>query len=425
MLALVGFSAIIILLIVILKKWLSPLAALILVPVVALMLAGQIENLNVFALDGIQSVSATAAMFVFAIIFFGVMSDAGLFNPFISLTLKIVGNSPTKIAIGTVALSSLVHLDGSGASTFLIAAPALLPLYDYVGMDRKVLAACIAMAAGVNNMLPWGGPTIRAATAMEVNVVDMYMPIMPIHLFGLCLVFVLAGVLGFLESRRLSVAAAMSDEPRVEGELSGIDLKFFINLALTGVILYLLVSGALHPALAFMIGTVLAFLINYPKLTDQAKKIDQFAPAALMMAAVLFAAGIFTGILKGSGMLDAMATVSATVIPEFLATELPVIMGVVSMPLSLLFDPDSFYFGILPVIANIAEQVGVDPISVAHGALMGQMTTGFPISPLTPATFLLIGLTRIDLADHQKFTFPLLLILSVSMSLFGWTIGVL
>lgn len=94
------------------------------------------------------------------------------------------------------------------------------------------------------------------------------------------------------------------------------------------------------------------------------------------------------------------------------------------MPLSMLFDPDSFYFGVLPVVAEVSHHLGVPPVQVAQGALLGQMTTGFPVSPLTPATFLVCGLTGIDLADHQKFTFLFLLAASVVMTFACVLLGV-
>jgi CitMHS family citrate-Mg2+:H+ or citrate-Ca2+:H+ symporter len=165
----------------------------------------------------------------------------------------------------------------------------------------------------------------------------------------------------------------------------------------------------------FMIGTVAALVINYPNVQQQRERIDAHAKAALMMASVLLAAGAFTGIMSGTGMLTAMAQVVVQHVPVEHARHMPFALGLVSMPLSLLFDPDSFYFGILPVLAESAKLLGVPPVQMAQAALLGQMTTGFPISPLTPATFLIVGLTGVELAEHQKFTIPFLFAATVLM----------
>jgi CitMHS family citrate-Mg2+:H+ or citrate-Ca2+:H+ symporter len=174
----------------------------------------------------------------------------------------------------------------------------------------------------------------------------------------------------------------------------------------------------------FMVGTAIALIINYPSADMQRTRLDAHAKAALTMGAILLAAGSFTGIMTGSGMLQAMASATVRAVPSSMALHIPFVLGLASMPLSLLFDPDSFYLGALPVIAEVAKTFGVPPIQVGQAALLGQMTTGFPVSPLTPATFLVVGLTGIELGEHQRFTAPYLFAASVLMTVVCVLIGV-
>jgi CitMHS family citrate-Mg2+:H+ or citrate-Ca2+:H+ symporter len=184
-----------------------------------------------------------------------------------------------------------------------------------------------------------------------------------------------------------------------------------------------MIAGTIDPAVMFMIGTALVLAINYPDPARQRERIDAHARAALMMAGVLLAAGAFTGIMRESGMLAAMAEAAVGLVPPPLARHIPIALAIVSMPLSLLFDPDSFYLGVLPVVAGVASRFAVPPIQVGQAALLGQMTTGFPVSPLTPATFLVVGLTGIELGEHQRFTGPYLfaatLVMTAAAVLFG------
>jgi citrate-Mg2+:H+ or citrate-Ca2+:H+ symporter, CitMHS family len=186
-----------------------------------------------------------------------------------------------------------------------------------------------------------------------------------------------------------------------------------------------MIGGWVDPVVMFMIGVVLALTINYPNVAEQRKRIDAHSKAALLMAGILLAAGAFTGIMTGTGMLKALATAAVSVVPDSMGHQIPFVLGLLSMPLSLLFDPDSFYFGILPVVAEVAKGLGGQPIQVAQAALLGQMTTGFPVSPLTPATFLVVGLAGIDLGAHQRFTIPFLFGASVLMTIAAVVFGVL
>ena len=441
MLALLGASTVVVLLAVIMLNLLSPLVALIAVPVAAALLGGFGLATSKFIITGISAIAPVAGMFVFAILYFGIMTDAGMLDPIIARILRAVGARPTRIVVGTALLALLIHLDGSGAVCFLVTIPAMLPLYEHLGMDRRVLACAAAMAAGVN-FLPWTGPTLRASAALKIPVTSIFQPMIGVQVVGLLYVFAVAWLLGKREERRLGLsAAAAAAQPAgatpvqpvqpFTRELTAEEARlrrprlFVVNLVLTVAIMAVMIGGWVDPVVMFMLGTVAALVVNYPKVAEQRARIDAHAKAALLMAGILLAAGAFTGIMTGTGMLKAMAQAAVAHVPAEFGPRIPVILGLLSMPLSLLFDPDSFYFGVLPVVAEVTKSLGGQPIQVAQAALLGQMTVGFPVSPLTPATFLIVGLAGVELGAHQRFSIPWLLGASVLMTTAAVLFGVL
>ena len=411
MLSFWGFCIIFTLLVLIMTKRASVIVALVAVPTIFGVLAGFGPKLGAFAFDGVKSVAPIGVMLTFAILYFGLMNDAGMFDPAIKRIIKYGGGDPVKVALGTAVIAILAHLDGSGASTFLIAIPAMLPIYDELGMDRKVLTCIVALGAGTMNVVPWGGPTLRAASSLQLNLTELYNPVIPAQLAGLAAVLFISYWLGRKERARLGgVKSIQTNVIAAESEkvdpLKRPNLTWF-NVILTIAAIAALVQGKLIPTpIVFMLALVIALVVNYPEVKLQQERIVAQGKSAVFMIAMIFSAGIFTGILSKSGMIKAMAKTLVAFVPPSLGGHLPVLTAITSMPASLLFDPDSYYFGILPVLATAADAMGVAKIEVARAAILGQMTTGFPVSPLTAATFLLVGLASVDLGDHQKFTIP-------------------
>lgn len=430
MLTLLGVATILALLVLILFRITSALVALILVPIVAAIAGGFGSQVGSFAMDGIRSVVPVASLFAFAVLYFGVMNDAGLFDPIIRGLVGLVGTDPVKIAVGTAAVATISHLDGAGASAFMITIPAMLPLYTRVRMDPLVLTSITALAAGTTNMLPWAGPTTRAASALHVSTSDLFVPILPAMVVGVGGVFAIAVLIGRKERHRLSSLkplAELGEPSSVTGAKSAegggpLGALWFFNAALTIVAITGLFVEILPPSIVFIIAAALALIVNYPDVNVQRERITAHGSAAMMMVVTIFAAGVFTGILTHSGVLGALSADVARMLPQSALRHLPVGMAAASMPLSLAFDPDSFYFGLLPVLANASQAVGGSSVEVARAALLGQMTTGFPVSPLTPSTFLLVGLASVDLADHQRrtivYAFGITLLMTVAAIIF-------
>ncbi|WP_206245116.1 CitMHS family transporter [Novosphingobium terrae] len=429
-LALGALAIVGVMLAVILTNRLSPLAAMILIPVAGALLLGQGAGVPGWIIAGVTKIAPVAGMFVFAILFFGVVSDAGLLAPLVNGVLKLVGRRPSRITVGTSLLALLIHLDGSGAVCFLITVPAMLPLYDQLGMDRRILACCASLAAGVN-FLPWTGPTLRASAALHIPTAQIFAPMLPVQIVGLIFVFGAAWWMGRREEKRL--AALPTITPDIEPFTADLQAPdplhrprlFWLNLAITLAVIALMVTGKAEPAVVFMVATALVLAINYPRAEDQRARIEAHARPAMMMAGILFAAGAFTGIMNGAGLIHALAQSSVALVPPGMGGRIPLLVALTGMPLSMLFDPDSFYFGVLPVVAQVAGHFGVAPVQVAQAALLGMHTVGFPVSPLTPATFLVAGLSRIELGAHQRFAFPWLFAATLVMTLAALALGLI
>lgn len=412
MITALGFGLMFLIVTLILLRRISPLVAFVTLPVIASALAGfGLGEIGKFITEGLKAVAPTATLFIFAILYFGVMRERGLFAPLVNFLLRSTGGKPLAVAVVTVAVTAVTHLDGIGAATFLLVIPALLPLYLRLGMKREMLLCLVVLSAGVMNMVPWGGTTARASAVTGIDASQLWISLIPVQAVGLALVMALAVFLG-LRAQRSPLGhgmlagheAAQTAEPGDDGrQLSPLSWRYWANLVLTLIILVCLFTGAFPLFACFMVGLGVALVLNYPSLAEQNQAVLRHASDAMQMALVMLAAGILLGVLAGAGMSDGMAHWMINVLPEGSANWLHVIIGAFGVPLGMLFSPDAYYFALLPVIRDVAVAAGVDPASVANAMLIGE-NTGFGISPVVPSVYLAIGLAGVELYKHIRYT---------------------
>ncbi|GAB3508118.1 citrate transporter CitH [Spirosoma knui] len=407
MLSFFGFATIALFLILIITKRLSVITALVLVPLAMGLLAGfNPKELGEMILAGLKQVAPTGILLMFAVLYFATMLDAGLFDPVIGAILRYVKGDPLKVILGTAILTMVVHLDGDGTATFMIVMSAFLPIYRQLNINKLILPGIVALSVGPLHLVPWSGTSARAISTLKTDATQLFNPNILAILAGIGWVLAVAYWFGLKERKRLGVAdlryvhdESLTDEQR---QLRQPKL-FWINAILTVALIITLMKGWFPAPALFVVAAAVALVINYPKLPDQQKVLRSHGNNIFMVSSMIFAAGVFSGILTGSKMIDAMATSLVSLIPEQHASWLPTLTALTSMPASLLFTPDAYYFGVVPILSNTATQFGIDPLEIGRAALLGQMTVGFPVSPLTASTFLLVGLAEVDLGDHQRF----------------------
>lgn len=432
LLTFIAYAMIIVFMALIMTKRMSVLTALTLVPIVFGVIAGFGPKLGPMMLDGIKALAPTGVMLTFAILYFGIMIDAGLFDPVVKLVVRLVHGDPVKIVVGTAALALFVSLDGDGSTTYLITTTAMLPLYLRLKMDRLVLASVIMQAGGVMNILPWGGPTARAAAALKLDMGQVFPPLVPGMIVGVAWVLLVAWLLGRRERKRLGILSAsnLGDMHASMSETgNGADASIrrpkliWVNMLLTVALLGALIASLLPLPVLFLVAFALALVINYPSLEEQKARISANAGNALAVVAVIFAAGIFTGILSGTKMVDAIAGSVVVLVPPALGPYLAVITGILSMPFTFFLSNDAFYFGVLPILTEAASQYGISAAEMARASLVGQPV--HLLSPLVPSTYLLVGLAKVEFGDHQKFTLKWTVATSLILLLVNLLTGVI
>lgn len=467
MLVLLGFAMIAVFMVLIMTKKLTPVLALIIVPTVFGLFAGAGLGIGDMVLESMKSMTSTAALLMFAIIYFGLMIDVGLFDPLVKFILRKLGNDPAKVVLGTAVLAAAVSLDGDGSTTFILTTAAMLPVYLRLKMSPVVLTCVAGLANGTMNILPWGGPTARAATALNLDVNDVFVPMIPSLIGGLVVVFAFAWLLGMQERNRLratepeiwgvpdtpekfdggtevgagapaggsgpvrgytgsgtpgtgapvvggsSVAVLERPETLVdEHDTAMADTALdpnrstlrpkliWFNLGLTIAVMVMLVADLVPLPFVFMVGSAIALVVNFPNVKEQGAQLIAHAPSIVAVVSMVMAAAVLTGVLTGTGMVEAMSAWLVQIIPSSMGPWMAVITGVLSIPMTFFMSNDAFYFGVLPVLSETAGHYGISAAEMARASITGQP---FHLqSPLVPAILLLVSLAKVDLGDHHK-----------------------
>lgn len=463
MLVLLGFAMIAVFMVLIMTKKLTPVLALIIVPTVFGLFAGAGLGIGDMVLDSMKSMTSTAALLMFAIIYFGLMIDVGLFDPLVKFILRKLGNDPAKVVLGTAILAAAVSLDGDGSTTFILTTAAMLPVYLRLKMSPVVLTCVAGLANGTMNILPWGGPTARAATALKLDVNDVFVPMIPSLIAGLVVVFAFSWLLGLQERNRLRATepeiwgvpdspeafdggttpggsgtgrsgsgTPASGTPAVGGFPAGSSVAvlertetlvddhdsamadtaldpnrstlrpklIWFNLVLTIAVMVMLVADLVPLPFVFMVGSAIALVVNFPNVKEQGAQLIAHAPSIVAVVSMVMAAAVLTGVLTGTGMVEAMSAWLVQIIPTSMGPFMAVITGVLSIPMTFFMSNDAFYFGVLPVLSETAGHYGVSAAEMARASITGQP---FHLqSPLVPAILLLVSLAKVDLGDHHK-----------------------
>ena len=433
-LSIAGFLTIAVILLVLNRKWTSPYVAIALAPIVTCFLIGKGAFVGEYILSGVNSIAQTGVMFIFSVAFFGIVGETGAFDPFVNRIIKATKGDPVLLMIGVFAFACIAHLDGSGVVTCMLVIPPMLPIFKRLHMKNTSFAMALGLGAGIMNAIPWGGPTMRAATVLEMDVMKLWIPFIPTQVFGLAVSLVICVLIGRQEKKRLIAEGILSENASLNMDEFTTSLTeeqqkmrrpklLLVNWILIFFVLGLMVSGVVKPLIAFMVGTALALIINYQDPAIQRMLLEDKGKDAIGLSCIIFAAAVLMGVMGQSGMSTAMANTLVNLIPNAISKYMAPIIGVMSIPLSILFDADSYYYGIMPILIETAEAMGGSGVDIARASIIGQMTTGWPTSPMVGTFFLFVGMLDLDIGSWQKYCLKYFILVTVLMTAFATVTG--
>ena len=431
----IAWAMIIVFLALIMTKKMQPFTALVLIPLVftligaflgqyteAVAAAKEIDAASVTLWDqiaiigdwtvaGVEKTAKTGIMLLFAILYFAIMLNAGLFDPVTKFMIKFAKGDPVKVLLATAIVAACVSLNGDGTTTTLICCTAFIPLYKKLNLKMMNLGVLVILMNTIMNLLPWGGPTARVISVLQgqpgVDDQTILRALLPGMILSIIYMLGVAYYLGKKERKRVGIQTLSDAEldalfaPASEEEAA---LKrpqnVIINAIMTIAIIVMLVLGTFPSLFLVLVGTVLALMINYQKIKEQKARISDNAGDALQVVILVFAAGIFTGLFTNSGMSDALANSLIKLIPAALGRFWGLITAIVSAPGTFLLSNDAFYYGVLPVFAEAGYTYGFTALEIGTASLLGQAF--HLLSPLVAFIYLLLRLTDLDMGEWQK-----------------------
>ena len=430
-LGLAGFALMILIVALLLWGKSTPAVVFILLPIIVGFAVGfTAEEMSGYIASGVSGVATTAILFIFAVLFFGVMNDAGVFDVIVGKVLKLVGNNITLLMFATVLIAFIGHLDGSGAPTLLICIPPLLPIYKKMNVRPINLLCITTLTMGVMNIVPWGGPCGRTAAALEVGTSEIWRYCIPAQVVGIVLILGLCVLLSRNEKKRgagynpAAEAETVSVETVAEVNELHRPKLFWFNIALIVAVVLMLTMTKVATHITFMIALAIGLTVNYPSQKMQMERVKAHATDALTMAFTALASGVLIGIMGKSPMLDAMTQMVLSAMPESMAPHLHVLFAAVNSPLSMFIHGDALTYGILPIVNQIVSVYGI-PAAAVGAAFLITFGPAIYIMPMTAATYMGLGLTNVELKDHIAFSYKWAFVLASAMLAFVLVTGII
>ncbi|AOT69815.1 CitMHS family transporter [Geosporobacter ferrireducens] len=436
MVTVVGFILLLAVVMVLIKGRVALPIVFVLFPVIAAVILGfPMSEITGFVGKGLSSVLNVAALFTFSVTYFSMMNDVGMFDVIVKKVMRYMGNKVALALLLAAFVATISHLDGSGATTMLVTIPTMLPIFRKMKIRPEALLLFASAASGIMNLLPWCSSVMRLSSSTALDPQLLWRTVFPLQVVGLILVYAMTIPIAKMERKN---GAGMSDEEfemlktDIVGDggaasLAGVQVNqklIAFNMLLTLGLIVVLLTGLINANLGFMMAFAIGLFVNYRDVKVQNGKIKEFGGNAMNMVMVIFAIGVFLGIMQNTGMIEGMANTILAFIPESLGGSLIFIIAIFSVPLSVIIGSDAVYLVLAPILISIAAQFGGTAMSVGTSLLIGGSISA-NITLIGPTPYLALGLANVSMGDHLRYSFKWIWGIGVILAIIGGFIGII
>lgn len=428
MTAALGFIMLAIIVVLLISNKTSIIPVFGIIPILAALVLGYgLKDIQGFMNEGFQSVLNTIILFSFAVMFFSLLSDVGMFDVIVNRVMKYLGNNVLAVLYIACFVTMISHLDGSGATTALVTIPTMLPIFKKMKMRPVCIVFVMTLMSGAMNITPWCASMLRITSVTGLDAQALWRYLAPVQAFaivgGLLLMFPIAAIerkngAGMTDEEFAELKASLTQPAKVT--VSRPVLVF--DMALTGFMIVGLLLGWFGTAIGFIVAFGLALIINYPNVKEQGAKIKQYGGPAINMVMTIIAIGVLVGVMNGTGMIEGMTGVILGVLPESLGRHLCFLVSLLVVPINTIIGSDNIYFALTPIMQSIVSAYGVADLALATSIVV-PCALAAGITLIGPSPYLALGLADCTMGEHLKYSFKWIWLLAALCTVFAGIIG--
>ena len=396
----------------VLSKKVHMIIPFIVIPIVFALLAGfSLSEVSGFVVDGVSSTNNAVLLILFSVAYFSILSETGMFDIMVNRLVSLTKGNIYVVMIVTIIVAFIGHLDGAYNTTYLIAIPALAPLYKKLNIDRRCLVLLVSLAAAPMTAMAWGQPAKMPVYDPNIDPVVMATSLYPVVaiMLGAAIIASL-GYGRYYATKNAAEIAALKASFQNDSGSSKVDFSdnplarpqlFWVNFVLFVVsLLCFMFMTAVPTYVLFMVFSCLALLINYHTQKEQGQIVRKHSATMLAPAILFMGIGIMVGILNGTGMVTAMVDAVLSVVPSSLARYIHIIYAIIILPLEI-FIPYQAFQSMNPLLLGIGAGCGLNSYQVLTCLNISYLN---PCSPLVAAANLACELAEVDIIKQVKYS---------------------